>query len=135
MPMVQISIERITAEKIGEALQKGIRYNTSLNVTKISENKEEGKGLYEFRLTVVTTPVAISFMITGKVRIQANNNEKKDFFEKPEKERMGIIANMILPHLLGTLVLMSRELQVPPPIPIIPLQKNNETKKHEFQAI
>ncbi len=132
MPVFQLSVERINAEKIGEAIRTKISYNTSLNLTKISEDREKGWILYEFRLNVVTTPPAIAFNISGKARIQVSV-EEKDFMNKPDKEKVDTVVNMIFPHLMGTLVILSRELQVPPPIPVMPFKK--QERKTDFQAI
>jgi hypothetical protein len=132
--MIQVNIERINAEKITEAIRKSIQYNTSLNITKVSEDAGRGWGLYDFKLNIITTPPAISFSINGKVRIQFSEKEK-DFFKKEEKEKAAIIMNTVFPHLLSTVIILSRELQVPPPLPITLPQSNIKPKESEFRSI
>ncbi|AFH42749.1 hypothetical protein [Fervidicoccus fontis] len=133
--MVQISTERISAEKVSEIPPPMMRYNTQLNVTKISEDPHTGIGAYEFRISLLSDPMVVNIVITGKVRIQAQNQDeiKEIFTKKSNEERANFVAGLVLPHLMGTLILISRELQVPPPLPMAPPPP--QKTKEDFHSI
>ncbi|MCI4396441.1 MAG: hypothetical protein JHC28_02650 [Thermoprotei archaeon] len=130
MPIVQIVVERINGERISEALPPMFRYNTQLSVTKISEDPSSGVGIYEFKVNLTSDPMAASISLGGKAKIQAQgNDERVELFEKRKQdERVAIVSSLIFPHALTSLIIISRELQVPPPIPAIQPQQQGEKK-------
>ncbi len=117
MPRIQVLVERIIAERTPEQLQGPIRYTSSLNITKIKESLEAGEALYEFRFTCIAMPAIVSMSISGKAVLALTEKEREEFKTKKEEEKVKLVANTVFPHVLGTIVMLSRELQVPPPLP------------------
>lgn len=135
LPMIQIIVERISGEKISEALPQIFRYNTQMSVTRISEEPSSGTGLYEFKVSLNSDPMAITINLGGKARIQTQNQEERvEFFEKrKQEERIAVVSSLIFPHIMSSLILISRELQVPPPLPTLQPQQTGE--KRSFLSI
>ncbi|MGC8752720.1 MAG: hypothetical protein ACP5O5_04725 [Fervidicoccaceae archaeon] len=130
MPLVQMVIERISGERAAEAFPPMFKYNTQITVTKINEDPAVGIGFYEFRVNLNSDPMAVSISLGGKVRLQTQNQEEKvDFFEKKkQEERIAIVSSLIFPQIITSLIIISRELQVPPPIPAFQPQQAGEKK-------
>jgi len=131
LPVVQILIDRISGERYSEALPPMFRYNTQITVTKISEDTGAGIGIYEFKVSLSSDPMAVSISLGGKARIQTQSiEEKAELFEKKkQEERVAIVSSMIFPQVMSSLIIISRELQVPPPIPAIQPQQHQGEKK------
>lgn len=118
MPLVRISTTRISAEKIQELTTNKLSYNSLFNVSVKRESKNiDDETVYEYTLTLTSTPPAITITIQGVAFIRFQTNEEMSSFlrEEPSK-RASIVANIVFPHVYATLILLSKELQIPPPL-------------------
>jgi len=134
LPTMFYNIERISAEKITGSLPKNMKYNTAFSVTLVGVEKEKGLFTFDFRVTVTSDPPAVNLSVNGKLRLSfTDEKEKREFIKKNQKEQAAIATNIIFPQIMGTLVILSRELQVPPPLP--PLPPPRQERELEFRSM
>ena len=118
MPLVRISTTRISAEKIQELITNKLSYNSLFNVSVKKESKDvNDETIYEYTLTLTSTPPAITITIQGIAFIRFHTKEELSSFLREEPpRRASIVANIVFPHVYATLILLSKELQIPPPL-------------------
>ena len=118
MPLIRINVNRITGEKITNIMGAKITYTTMFNVTlKKDADSLSEEAQFDYTLSLNSQPPGINIIISGNVFLKFQHNKELEEYRKMDKNRKAsFVANMLFPQVYTTLILVSRELQIPPPL-------------------
>ena len=135
MPLVSINITRINAEKITSVLGQKITYTTMFNINSKKEaSSADDEAVYEFVLSLNSSPPGVNITLQGMATVKFNNSKEYDFYNsRDDKSKVSLVAGIIFPQVYVTLLLLSKELQIPPPLmPLKPSKDKNQNLESMF---
>ncbi len=120
MPEVNVQVRSISGEKLlesGETSQNQIQINTNVNIRDL---KREGETLkVPFVVTIGYNPSVAQINLKGEARVSGKNTELEDIENKYEENEQPpqFLVQTIVNHSIMEATIISRSLQIPPPIP------------------
>lgn len=132
MVTVNVRFTHISAERTIENLPPQIQFQTQLTLPSGEVDLKEDKMKIPFVFMVSTSPPVANISLKGHVIVEGANDELKKIYEDLTRKRQPpkFLISTILHNNLVETVLMSREIGVPPPIPLPQIQTGGERGKY-----
>ena len=119
MPSLRVMFTHISAERVSETTPAGIQFQTQLSVPSgdLLLNERVLKVPFVFNMT--STPPIISLTLKGYVVLEGEEKELRNIYEEIKKKRAPqYIVMATLHNSMVEAILLSREVGVPPPLPL-----------------
>jgi len=120
MVVITVRFTSIFAERVSEKLPPQIQYHTQLTIPSGDIEKHVSKLKIPFVFNLTTTPLIATITLKGHIVVSGSEKDITNIYEdlsrkkKPPKS----IFMATLHHTLTEAVIMSREIGIPPPIPL-----------------
>ncbi|MCD6113752.1 MAG: hypothetical protein J7J78_00435 [Thermoprotei archaeon] len=116
---VTVRFTSIFAEKVSEIIPQPLQYHTQLTLPSGDIEKSESKLRVPFVFNMTTTPLIATITLKGYVLVTGPSNEINNIFDAINKKKPPqSIFLTTLHYTLTEAIIMSREIGIPPPIPI-----------------
>ena len=127
MVSITVHFSYISAERMSDKIPSDIQFQTQLSMPSGNIERVEGKLRIPFLFIMTTTPLVASITFKGYVVLDGSPDE----LEKIHKDIIqgsppSYIFTATLHHTITEAILISREIGIPPPIPL----PKFESKKH-----
>jgi len=127
---VTVRFTSIFAEKVSEIIPQPLQYHTQLTLPSGNIEKSESKLRVPFVFNMTTTPLIATITLKGYVLVTGPSNEINNIFDAINKKKPPqSIFLTTLHYTLTEAIIMSREIGIPPPIPI-PQPSRSEHFQH-----
>ena len=136
MLQVNVSISKITAERFfADTLPQPIHINTNINLSEV-ESKAEDRLEIPFVLTVNYNPAIASISIQGKAVVLGEKAEVKKVFDECGKNKASppAVAQIVSNFVFVEALLISKALNIPPPIPLPQIPTPKPEKKVDYRV-
>jgi len=132
MLRVNVSISNVSAERFLDIRRPmpPVKINTNLNLVEV-EKKEDGLLEVPFVLIINYAPSVAQISLKGRAHVTGEKDEIRQIYEgsKAKKPPPPIIMQSIANVVFVESVLISRTLNVPPPIPLPKIPKAKKPSK------
>jgi len=123
---VTVRFTSILAEKVSEIIPQPLQYHSQLTLPSGDVEKSESKLKVPFVFNMTTTPLIATITLKGYVLVTGSSNEINDVYDAiSRKSPPQSIFLTTLHYTLTEAIIMSREIGIPPPIPIPHPSKGN----------
>lgn len=132
MPKIDIQMKSISAEKFWESdepMPSEVHVSTNLNV--VGLNSKEDFLSIPFVVTIGYNPSIAQISLKGEAEVKGEKielNEIQQKYEKDEKPPQPLIQNIINKSLVEA-TMVSRTLNIPPPVPLPSPQPRGKSEK------
>lgn len=132
MVTVNIRFTHITAERTLENLPPQIQFQTQLTMPSGEVDLKETQMKIPFIFIVTTVPPVANISLKGHVVVEGPSEELKKIYKDltAKKQPPKFLITATLHNNLVEAVLMSREIGVPPPIPLPQVQTTPEKRPY-----
>ncbi len=123
MPSIVVKLKSINAERLSERLPPQISFQTQLALPSEEPRFQENTIVLPYTFTITAVPPIVSLLLRGIVVVQGSREELNKIREEVEKKKIpGPVAQAALSYSLAEAVVLFRDLGVPPPIVLPPMQ-------------
>lgn len=123
MPSIVVKFRSISAERLSERLPPQISFQTQLALPSEEPRFQENTIVLPYTFTITAVPPIVSLLLRGTVIIQGTGEELGRIRGEVEKKKIPApVAQAALSYSLAEAVVLFRDLGVPPPIALPPLQ-------------
>lgn len=136
-PMITIRFTSIFAERVSENIPLQLQYHTQLTIPSGDVEKLGVKLKIPFVFNMTTTPLIATITLKGFILVAGSDTDIDKIYEdlSRKKHPPKFIFLATLHHTLTEAVIMSREIGIPPPIPLPQAQQpsieSHRTLPHE----
>lgn len=118
MPLIRLFINRISGEKTPSLIGTKIAYATVFNVYMKKDAQAKGdEAIYDFTLSLNSQPPGITISLGGTSYIKFQDKDEYQAYKNMDKKKKGaFIASIVFPQVYTTLLIIAKELQIPPPL-------------------
>ncbi|RLG75200.1 MAG: hypothetical protein DRO23_04630 [Thermoprotei archaeon] len=120
MVVITVKFTSIFAERVSEKLPPQIQYHTQLTVPSGDIEKTSLKLKIPFVFNMTTTPLVATITLKGHILVSGTEIDIKNIYEDISKKKKPPKAIFLatLHQTLTEAIIMSREIGIPPPIPL-----------------
>ena len=137
MPAISIQLVSITAERLSENLPPQIQFQVNLSIPSDQPFSRNESVIVPFTFTINSIPPVVHYSIKGRAIItpQKKRGEEKTLKEIVEKKKIPQqVVQAVFINMLAEVIVLSRSLGVPPPIPPIQLPQPRKTTKEQHYS-
>ncbi len=115
-----IRLTSISAEKLAEIIPQKIQFQINLTIPSSQPYRRGQSLVVPFVYSLSTIPPTVQITLKGEAYVTSNDQKKLASLEKDirEKRMPPMIFQAVFQHLMAEVIILSRSLGVPPPIPI-----------------
>ncbi len=118
-----IRLTSITAEKLAEIMPQKIQFQINLTLPSSQPYRRGAALIVPFVFSVSTVPPTVQITLKGEAHVTGSERGDISGLEKDLKNKKipQPIFQAVFHHLMAEVIVLSRSLGVPPPIPLPPL--------------
>jgi hypothetical protein len=136
MLQVNVSLLKMSAERfLPDALPELVHINVNVNILE-AESKTENRLEIPFIFTVNYNPFVASINIQGKAIVLGEKNEVKKIYDECERNKASppAIAQIISNIVFVEALLISKALNIPPPLPLPQASMAKQETKVDYRV-
>lgn len=135
MPQVNVEINQVSAEKFwesGKQIPGKVQVSTNVNIVEVERENEEFLSV-PFVVTIGYNPSVAQISLKGRARVGGEESELEAIYESYENNESppAQLIQQITNNSLTEATMLSRTLNIPPPIPLPSPQPQGEEKSGE----
>lgn len=135
MPQVNVEITQVSAEKFWESEKQipgKVQVSTNVNIVEVEREDEEVLSV-PFVVTIGYNPSLAQISLKGEARVGGEESELEAIYESYENEENppAQLIQQITNNSLAEATMLSRTLNIPPPIPLPSPQPQGEEESGE----
>ncbi len=137
MPAISIQIISISAERLSETLPPQIQFQVNLSVPSGQPFTREHRVIIPFTFTINSIPPVVQYSIKGRAVLvpHKGRGEEKSLKEIVDKKKIPQqVVQAIFINVIAEVIVLSRSLGVPPPIPPIQLPQPRKTTREQHYS-
>ncbi len=128
---VTVKFTSIFAEKVSEMIPQPLQYHTQLTLPSGDIEKAENKLKVPFVFNMTTTPLIATITLKGYILVKGPSNDISNIYDAISKKKPPqMIFLTTLHYTLTEAIIMSREIGIPPPIPLPQPPKGEQLQPH-----